>query len=368
MRLLNDGCIHRWALVALIGVSLLVGTPLTQSYLSVARADESDAQLLREAQELFKPLPKDMATRDFPTTPERVSLGHKLFFDPRISADGTVSCMRCHQPGLYATDGLSKSHAVRDTAAPRNANTVLNAAIQFKQHWRGEFETVEDQAKQALKAAFGSPDYATAMARVKAIPGYTELFKKAFPDEADPVTADNWGKAIGAYERTLVTPSRFDNYLGGKADALTAEQRRGLRIFIDTGCARCHSGVGVGGNKFRKFGVEEDYWKATRSQEIDKGRIDVTKDEADLYVFKVPTLRNVEMTPPYFHDGSVSKLPEAVRVMARVQLGKKLSDEDTTAIVTFLKSLTGKLPENFATAPVLPPAGFDASTPAPRAK
>ena len=180
------------------------------------------------------------------------------------------------------------------------------------------------------------------------------------------MTADNWGKAVGAYERTLVTPSRFDEYLGGKGDALTAEERHGLRTFIDTGCARCHNGVGIGGDKFRKFGVKEDYWKATGSQEIDRGRIDLTKDPADLYVFKVPGLRNAEMTPPYFHDGSVGTLPEAVRVMARVQLGKTLSDQDTTVIVTFLKSLTGKPPEDFTRAPALPAAGFRPPAAAPR--
>jgi cytochrome c peroxidase len=216
----------------------------------------NDDDLLKEAQVIFKPLPKDMATPVFPVAPDRVNLGRKLFFDPRISADGTVSCMRCHQASLYATDGLAKSRGAHDKLLPRNAATVFNTALQFKQHWRGEFENVEEQAKHALLGlGLANPDYATAMARVKAIPGYPELFKKAFPGEADPVTEDNWGKAIGAYERTLVTPSRFDEYLGGKADALTAQERQGLRTFIDTGCAGCHNGVGVGGEKFRIIGM-----------------------------------------------------------------------------------------------------------------
>jgi cytochrome c peroxidase len=369
MRIPNTARIHPRAPAVLGVVILLIGAPDARPDPAAGRPDESAATLLKEAQGTFEPLPKDMAAKEFPITPDRVSLGRKLFFDPRISADGTVSCMRCHQAALYATDALAKSHGARNKLLPRNANTVLNAALQFKQHWRGEFETVEEQAKNALLGpGFANPDYATAMARVKAIPGYTELFKKAFPGAADPVTADNWGKAIGAFERTLVTPSRFDDYLGGKVGALTAEEQKGLRTFIDTGCARCHNGVGVGGSKFRKFGTKEDYWKATGSKEIDRGRVDVTKDDDDLYVFKVPGLRNVAMTAPYFHDGSVAALPEAVRVMARVQLGKTLSDEDTAAIVTFLKSLTGKLPEDFATAPLLPPAAFDAPAPAPREK
>jgi cytochrome c peroxidase len=321
---------------------------------------QGENELLKEAQGHFKPLPKDMGTAEFPVTPARVDLGRMLFFDPRISVDGTVSCARCHLSSLYATDGLAKSHGPKDQLAPRNAPTVFNAALYFKQHWRGDIENVEEQAKGSLLGGFGNPDYAAAMARVKAIADYNELFKKVFPDDADPVTADNWGKAIGAYERTLVTPSRFDEYLGGKHDALSAEERRGLRTFIDTGCASCHNGAGLGGGKFRKFGVKEDYWKATGSKEIDRGRIDVTKDPDDLHVFKVAGLRNVEMTPPYFHDGSVGTLPEAVRIMARVQLEKNLSDEDTASIVTFLKSLTGKLPENFANNPVLPAGGFDA--------
>ncbi|VTR93800.1 cytochrome c peroxidase : Cytochrome c peroxidase OS=Singulisphaera acidiphila (strain ATCC BAA-1392 / DSM 18658 / VKM B-2454 / MOB10) GN=Sinac_4048 PE=4 SV=1: CCP_MauG: Cytochrom_C [Gemmata massiliana] len=337
----------------------LIGGERPQLTLAANAPQEKDSELLKDARDTFEPLPKDMATREFPVSPERVSLGRKLFFDPRISVDGTVSCSRCHLSALYATDALPKSHGARDKMLPRNANTLFNTALQFKQHWRGDFENVEAQAKHALTGpGFGNPDFAAAMARVNAITGYPELFKKAFPDEADPVNADNWGKAIGAFERTLVTPSRFDEYLGGKADALTPAERNGLRVFMDIGCANCHSGVGIGGSKFRKFGVKEDYWKATGSKEIDKGRFDLTKDAADTYTFKVPGLRNVEMTAPYFHDGSVDALPGAVRVMARVQLGKTLSDEDTGAIITFLKSLTGKPPADFITAPVLPPAGF----------
>jgi cytochrome c peroxidase len=168
------------------------------------------------------------------------------------------------------------------------------------------------------------------------------------------MTLRNIAKAIGAYERTLVTPSPFDAYLAGNHEALLPAARTGLEKFINTGCVACHNGVAVGGGMYQKFGVVEDYWKATGSDPIDKGRIDVTKDPGDLYVFRVASLRNVAMTPPYFHDGSVATLPEAVKVMARVQLGVILNDADTRDIVAFLESLTGELPANFATAPVLP--------------
>jgi cytochrome c peroxidase len=318
-----------------------------------------DTDLLKEARSLFQPLPKDMATTEFPVTPERVRLGRKLFFDPRISVDGTVSCSRCHLPTLYATDGLPKSVGVHGQPVPRNAPTVLNAGLYFKQHWDGRFANVEEQAKVALLGpAFGSSDYAAAMARVKAIPGYTVMFQQAFAGAADPVTEDNWGKAIGAYERTLVSRSRFDDYLGGKSDAISGAEREGLRTFIETGCVECHKGPGLGGLGFRKFGVVSEYWKATGSQDVDKGRFGVTNDPADLYKFKVAGLRNVVMTPPYFHDGSVEALPTAVRIMAKVQLGTDLADAEVDKLVTFLGSLTGTLPEEFERAPVLPTGGF----------
>ena len=165
----------------------------------------------------------------------------------------------------------------------------------------------------------------------------------------------NMARAIGAYERTLVTPSPFDAYLAGNVNALSPAARSGLERFMSTGCVACHTGVGVGGSMFGKFGVLEDYWKATGSQTIDKGRFDVTNNPDDLYVFRVPSLRNVVMTAPYFHDGSIAPLSEAVRIMARIQLGVTLPDADTREILAFLESLTGELPPNFVTVPALPP-------------
>jgi len=340
--------------------SLMLVTSVSSGMSHALAENSEDAALLSEARQLFQPLPKDMGTQDFPITPARVALGRLLFFDPRISLDGTTGCVKCHQPALYATDGRPKAIGVKDRLNPRNAPTVLNAALQFRAHWRGERENVEDQAKQALVGppSFGNPDYATAMARLKAIEGYAPLFQAAFPGEPDPITPDHWAQAIGAYERTLVTPAPFDAYLEGDGNALSATQRAGLRELIQVGCVSCHNGVDVGGNAFQKFGVAEDYWKATGSPEIDTGRFDLTQDPNDRYVFKVPSLRNVAMTAPYFHDGSVTSLPEAVRVMAKVQLGKDLSDTQVQHIVACLDGLTGKLPPDFEQVPVLPPGPF----------
>ena len=323
-------------------------------------ATPDDEALLKQAQAMFKPLPKDMGTAEFPVTPERVTLGRLLFFDPRISLDGTVSCAKCHQPSLYGTDALAKPIGVKDRQNPRNAPTVLNAALQLAAHWRGDRVNVEDQATKALigPPSFGQPDFQAAMAKIKAIPNYREMFRKVFPGDKDPITPENWGKAIGAYERTLVTPSPFDAYLAGNIQALTPAARDGLRKFIDIGCTACHSGVGVGGGMYQKFGVVEDLWKETHSQTINKGRFDVTNNSVDMYLFKVPSLRNVAMTPPYFHDGSVATLPAAVYVMGKVRLGKDLSKQDVDAIVIFLGSLTGRLPKDFETVPGFRPRHF----------
>lgn len=327
---------------------------------SGAWADTGNEATLRQARVLFKPLPTDMGTAEFPVTPERVTLGRALFFDPRISLDGTVSCSKCHQPSLYGTDALPMPIGVKDRVNPRNAPTVLNAAAQFVEHWRGDRSNVEDQATKALigPPSFGLPDFATAVAKIEAIGGYLPLFQKAFPNDRHPITAENWGKAIGAYERTLVTPAPFDAYLQGNTNAMSPLAKAGLQKFVKIGCAACHNGVGIGGGVFQKFGVYEDYWKATGSKHIDQGRFDVTKDPADKYVFKVPSLRNVAMTPPYFHDGSAPSLAKAVRIMAEVQLNKKLNDQDTGQIAAFLNSLTGPLPKDFATVPTLPAAAF----------
>jgi cytochrome c peroxidase len=338
------------------GVALLLAASATVAF----AASTDDQALLRQAQAIFKPLPKDMATAEYPVSPERVKLGRLLFFDPRISLDGTASCARCHQPSLYGGDALATSIGVKDRRNLRNAPTVLNAALQTSAHWIGDRVNVEDQATKGLVGprSFGQPDFDAAMAKLRSIPEYGEMFRAAFPADKDPVTPANWGKAIGAYERTLVTPSPFDAYLRGDARALSGNAREGLKKFIETGCASCHSGVGVGGSSYQKFGVVAEYWKATGSAEIDKGRFDVTHDPADMYVFKVPSLRNVAMTAPYFHDGSVASLADAVRIMAKVQLGKDLSAADIEAITAYLESLTGRLPRDFENVPPLPAGAF----------
>ncbi len=225
---------------------------------------------------------------------------------------------------------------------------------------------MEEQALKALviPLAYGNKDYPAAEARLRAIPGYRPLFEKAFPGEAEPITAANWSKAIGAYERILLTPAPFDRYLKGDTNALDKQAKQGLEKFMALGCSGCHAGVLVGGQMYQKFGLTADYWTLTGSQEIDlfkgrdKGRFQDTKNESDAFMFKVQQLRNVAVTPPYFHDGSVAKLEDAVRIMAKLQLGRDLGDQEVADLVVFLESLTGEVPAQFASVPSLPVAAY----------
>ena len=309
----------------------------------------SPDSLRARAQAVFAPLPQDMATADHPITPELVALGRKLFFDTRLSVDGKVGCVSCHDPAHYGTDGLPKSIGANQTPNARNAPTVFNAALQIAQHWYGDRRDVEDQAQKSLtgKASFRNPDEPSVVEKLKAL-GYEQAFAAAFPGMTDPVGSKQAGAAIGAFERTLTTPAPFDRYLQGDDQALSKQAKAGLGLFMDLGCATCHRGAGVGGEVFQRFGLYGNYWEATGSKPIDQGRMADTKNPADQYVFKVPLLRNVTKTAPYFHDGSVQSLPEAVAIMAKLQLGKTLAPKETAELVAFLSSLTGAVPQAFA--------------------
>jgi cytochrome c peroxidase len=329
---------------------------LTVLALSAAGFAADDEALMKGASQVLGPLPASMPSVENPITPEKVKLGKILYYEPRISSDGTVSCSKCHPIALYAADGLRKSVGHNCKENPRNDPTVFNAASQISEHWIGNRTSVEDQAKQAVigPPAFGMPSYEAVEKILRSYKEYETLFKAAFPGDREPVTVDNFAKAVGAFERTLITPAPFDAFLKGKKDALTAQQKKGLEAFMDQGCSTCHFSPYVGGQMYQKFGIFEPYQKYTKSEKLDEGRFAVTKNDSDRYVFKVPVLRNVAMTPPYFHDGSVDGLEDAVRIMAKVQLGKDLTKEQVQDIVAFLHSLTGKIPDDALTVPVLP--------------
>ncbi|HUL22159.1 MAG TPA: cytochrome c peroxidase [Thermodesulfobacteriota bacterium] len=340
---------NRYGVGVAVAIFILSGARLSSG-------NNGEEVLSKQARQIFGPLPQVMLSEKNPVTPEKVKLGKTLFYETRISVDGTVSCAKCHPVALYAADGLRKSIGNNCKVNPRNAPTLFNAAGQISAHWIGNRTDVEDQAKQSVigPPSFGMPSYEAVESKLKGIKGYVDLFKEAFPDESNPVTVDNFAKAVGSFERTLVTPSRFDLFLKGDITALREQEKRGLKTYIQAGCIMCHSGPYAGGQTYQKFGIFEPYWNYTKSELVDEGRYIVTKNEADKYFFKVPIHRNVAKTAPYFHDGSVDKLEDAVWIMGKIQLGKDLNKAQVEEIVTFLKFLTGKIPEDALKVPLLP--------------
>lgn len=319
--------------------------------------------LMQQAQVLFKPIPEAApAMRDAPATPAMVTLGKALYFDPRLSESHNISCNTCHQIGLGGVDMLPTSIGHKWQKGGRNAPTVLNAVFNTAQFWDGRAADLKEQAvgpiQNPIEMAI-SPDHAVGM--LQGIPGYKPLFAAAFPGEEEAVSLANVGKAIAAFEATLLTPNAsFDKYLRGNDVALSGEQKAGLKLFIDKGCASCHNGVNVGGGMYAPFGVVEKPG-ADMLPLADKGRFQVTKTTSDEYVFKVPTLRNIELTPPYFHTGKSWDLKQAIGVMASSQLGQNLSDAEITSIAAFLLSLTGEQPQ--VAYPILPPSTVDTPRP-----
>lgn len=277
---------------------------------------------------------------DNPSTPEKVALGKMLFHETSLSKDGKVSCASCHDLGNYGQDGKVTSTGAEGKASKRNAPTVYNAARQYMQFWDGRAANVEEQALvHALETTtFGLADEAELVAKLKAKPAIVEAFGKAFAGDADAVNAGNFKLAIGAFERTLVTKSKFEEFVAGDARALSNEEKLGLKTFMDVGCTQCHMSRLVGGGMIQKLGVHKPY------PGQDTGRMQVTGSESDKAMFKVSSLLNVAKTAPYHHDGKSATLAEAVASMAAMQLGKTLKEEEVSSIVTFLNALTGTLP------------------------
>ncbi|OJH40839.1 cytochrome-c peroxidase [Cystobacter ferrugineus] len=293
-------------------------------------------------------------------TPERIALGRMLFFENRLSKNHDISCNSCHDLASFGVDGKATSDGHKGQKGSRNSPTVFHAAGHVAQFWDGRAATLEDQASGPMMnpAEMAMPSEKHVLATLNSIPQYVKAFKVAFPGDKKPVSVTNAARSIAAFERELLTTSRFDKYLAGDEQALSEQERRGLNIFASSGCTTCHNGPSVGGTSFQKLGLIEDY------PTEDKGRYDVTQNEEDLHKFRVPTLRNVEKTGPWFHDGSVKELATAVRLMGKHQLGTTLSDSEVDDIVAFLKSLTGELPgPELLSPPELPPS--TASTPKP---
>ncbi|HQT76983.1 MAG: cytochrome C peroxidase [Rhodospirillales bacterium 20-64-7] len=320
--------------------------------------------LLTRARQQFQPIPTHPP--ELPgnaATPAKVELGKMLYFDPRLSASHTISCSSCHNIGLGGADAEPTSIGHRWQHGGRNAPTVLNAVFNKVQFWDGRAKDLEEQAGGPMVNPVEMASPASHIAeQLKGIPGYRDAFAKAFPGESDPITPANAQKAIAVFEATLITPGApFDRFLQGDTHALSPAQQAGLTAFMGKGCSNCHNGINVGGGMYAPFGVVEKPGAELLPPD-DKGRFMVTKTPSDEYVFKVPTLRNIALTAPYFHTGKAWDLRQAVAVMGASQLGTQLSNDDIDKITAFLDSLTGEQPN--VTVPILPPSV--ASTPRPQ--
>lgn len=322
----------------------------------------------------FKALPDSPPIpADNPQTPEKIELGKMLYFDPRLSMDGTISCNSCHNVMFHGGDGRAVGAGIHGQRGGRGSPTVWNSAYMTVQFWDGRAASLEDQALGPItnSVEMGMTSHDLVIERIKQIPGYVQAFKKVFPKEKFP-TIKNAAKAIAAYERTLITPnSPFDQYMKGNKKALNAAQIRGMKLVEEIGCTSCHTGENFAGEGFKMGEGHYQPFPQIPGSKYDKmydltsdlGRYEVTKKDDDKNHWRVPTWRNVAITAPYFHNGKVRTLDEAVRVMAKTQLGMDLKDQQVKDIVAFLNALTGEFPKQ--TMPMLPNTVNTTLTPDP---
>jgi cytochrome c peroxidase len=291
----------------------------------------------------------------------QAALGRRLFFDTRLSGDGTLNCATCHDPGHGGAEARRVSTGIHGQQGPINAPTVLNAANNFVQFWDGRAADLEAQAAGPVANPLEmGGNWDTVVATLAADEAVRSAFAALYPSDAEPVTQAHVTHAIAEYERMLVTPGRFDRFVGGDATAMSEDERRGYAIFTTVGCTSCHTGANVGGTTYQRMGLVRD-WFAQVGRPLtaaDDGRYNVTHVESDRHTFKVPSLRNIALTAPYFHDGSAETLEDAVRTMGAFQLGRDLSDEQVRLLVAFLGTLTGDLPPE-----AQPPEGMSVAEP-----
>jgi cytochrome c peroxidase len=264
-----------------------------------------------------------------------------------VSSDGKTACASCHPATDWGADRRRFSPDARGALTSRHSPTIFNSMSQPMLRWLGDRKSGADQAESSLTGSLGFPSKDAALAKLNEL-DYPPKFRAVYLQDAQPVSLANYARALETYQATLTTPAPFDRFLAGDDAALSARQKSGLRTFIATGCGGCHNGAKLGGTMFQRFGQVKDYWLETGSEKPDQGRFAITKKEEDRFMFRVPMLRNVAKTAPYFHDGSVERLDRAVRIMASVQLGRTLDDAAVADIVAFLESLTGDVPANYA--------------------
>jgi cytochrome c peroxidase len=305
---------------------------------------ERTKSLIKTSNELFGVIPDKMPGSENDSIP-MINLGRKLFFDNRLSINDNQSCNTCHNVlnKKAGVDNLSVSPGVFGKLGNRNTPTVLNSGFHIAQFWDGRARTLEDQIRNPIlnPLQMAMPDEKYLVDKISSLADYKELFEKAFPEKTGKITFNQITSSISAFQRTFRTSDRFDDFQRGRYKSLTSDEIKGLEVFLTIGCANCHKGPLLGGNSFQKIGIKKPY-----ENKEDTGRFKVTSSEEDVFVFKVPSLRNVALTAPYFHDGSQGTLDIAVKKMGELQLGKNLTEVEIESIVTFLNSLTDKAREN----------------------
>lgn len=312
--------------------------------LPVCSSGQDEGGLRAAARALFGTVP---AVTDEERNDPKAVLGQALFWDARLSVNGSVACASCHLPEVWGADDRRFSINARGVETSRHAQTIFNSqSARAGLRWVADRPTGAAQAIGSITGSMGFED-ADDIVPLLLQHGYRPLFESAFPDGVDPVSIENYGHAVQAYEETLRTPARFDEWLEGDDAAMTDEEVRGLERFIEVGCATCHNGALLGGTTLQRFGLLDEYWKHTGSRDVDLGLMKSTGNEADRYVFRVQPLRNVSRTAPYFHDGSVADLRSAARIMARVQIGRELNETELDELVAFLSALTGDVPAGY---------------------
>ena len=319
----------------------------------ISSSQKKWAKLKEDANIYFKALPSKSENPANVSSEDKIALGQALYFDNRLSKDQTQSCNTCHDLNNYGVDSKPVSDGDDGKSkGTRNSPTTLNSSFHALQFWDGRAKDVEEQAGMPITnpVEMNIPNEDFLVKRLKKVPFYKEMFAKAYPDQKSPISYENVRLAIASFERELNTPSKFDQYLAGDDKALSKEEKEGLREFIDQGCIACHSGPMVGAammQKFPIFGKYEDYLGG----EIDYGKATETKKEIDNFMFKVPTLRNVEKTGPYMHDGSKTDLIEVIKLMSKAELNRDINDAQAKKIETFLKTLSGELDAKYKKAP-----------------
>jgi len=331
----------------LLSIVVIFGAACTNNQRKIAEQQKEDSVLIM-AENFFQPLPAEAVNPDNPVTPEKVVLGKALYYENMLSMHNTQSCNTCHNLATYGVDNKATSVGDLGKNGTRNSPTTLNAALNFHQFWDGRMKDVEEQAGGPMMnpVEMNMPSEVVVIERLSGNENYRKMFAAAYPNESDPINFANVRNAIAAFERTLITPSKFDKYLSGDATALNRMEKKGLSTFMSEGCIACHTSALIGGTMFQKFPLMgTEYMSVTGSVLDDKGKMEVTGLPQDLYLFKVPSLRNVAETWPYLHDGSVADLNKTIDIMAKLQLGKDLTPEQTDDIAAFLNTLTGEVPK-----------------------